>query len=90
MFTLGRKGLFGQLPARIRVIACTDCGKTCDLGVLKAHGFLAVPYVFENDLQRGSKPRPSRLPLPVLRFFRMLCKPSSSTVAGEWCVENMH
>jgi|HubBroStandDraft_6_1064221.scaffolds.fasta_scaffold174127_3 hypothetical protein len=32
----------------------------------------------------------SRLPLPVLRFFGMLCKPSSSTVAGEWCVENKH
>jgi hypothetical protein len=49
------------LPLSVRA-RLQSCGKTLGVEVLKGHGFLAMPQVFENDLRRGWKPRPFKAP----------------------------
>jgi hypothetical protein len=46
--------------------------KLSGAGALKGHGFPAVPQIFESDLRRGAKPRPSRLQPPISTFVRKL------------------
>ena len=43
--------------------------KTSGVGVLKGHGFPAVPKVFENDVRRGWKLRPFKAPVAEAKVF---------------------
>jgi hypothetical protein len=44
-------------------MALTAFGNTLGAGVLKGHGFLAVPRVFENHVRRALKARTFKAPV---------------------------
>jgi hypothetical protein len=61
-------------PTTHGLIGTTDelAKKLSGAGALKGHGFPAVPQIFESDLRRGAKPRPSTLQPPISTFVRKL------------------
>jgi hypothetical protein len=50
-------------------------GKTLGVGVLKGHGFPAVRKSLENDVRRGWKPRPFKIPAADFDVFQQALQP---------------